>query len=78
MNKILTWVQRAFRKKAAYTVDNLPIKQSHRRLDVHLSVYATVDDSLDLKFLLDNSAYHMIMPEGCNVFRVEVKEFVLN
>lgn len=78
MEKIFTWAKQAFRKKVKAQVTNLPIRQEYRRIDVTLSVYAKVDASLGMQFLLENSSYNLIMPEGCDVFRVELKEFTLN
>lgn len=78
MNKVLTWVNGIRRKKVNAQITNVPIRHEHKRIDVTLSVYARVDASLDMQFLLENSSYNLTLPEGCDVFRVELKEFVLN
>jgi hypothetical protein len=79
VTKLLTWGAGFLRKAAKFNVAVEPQRKVHRRIDVSLSVYARVDESIeDVKYLLNNSSYALVVPSGVEVFRVEIKDFSLN
>ena len=78
MNKLLTWVDSIFRKKVKTDIAYIPQKEVYKRIDIKLSVYAKVPESFDMRYLLENSIYHLTIPEGSTVFRTELREFTVN